>query len=267
MKGRGWLGASMVALAGAIETAWLTIGWLGEGHAPCVATARLDCAALFLASGTMPLGMPLTLWGNAGYTSATLLAAAAVWLEGSWAGRARAAFHAVAIGMALFSLFLVARMVSLGALCPWCLLSAALSLALGAFAAADLARGRGPGTDMDGRPIGAGAALAAGMVALTLVAGGHRAAPPAGEPRRLEAIARHLAASGARFYGVWWCEGCREQKELFGAAALELPYVECSSGAPDSIDVYPTWVIRGRRNPGPLSPDSLAGLSGYEQSR
>jgi uncharacterized membrane protein len=262
MRARGWLAAAVVALAGAIETAWLTIRWLGEGHVPCVASARIDCAALFLASGTMPLGLPLTLWGNAGYTSATLLAAAAVWLEGAWAGRARAAFHAVALGMALFSLFLVARMVTLGALCPWCLLSAALSLALGAFAAADMVRGHG----LDLRPVAAGAALAVGMVALTLVTGGHRPVRPAGAPRELSAIARHLNASGAHFYGVWWCEGCREQKELFGVAALELPYVECSRGCPDSIDVYPTWVIGGRRIPGMLSPDSLARLSGFERS-
>lgn len=266
MTTRGWLAAAIVALAGALGTAWLTIRWLGEGHVPCV-SARLDCAALFLASGTMPLGLPLTLWGNAAYTSATLLAAAAVWLEGAWAARARAGFHAVAIGMALFSLFLAGRMVSLGAFCPWCALSAGLSLALGLFAGADIARGRraGPGTDV--RPIVAGALLAAGMVAITLVAGGHKPVPPAGEPKELSDIARHLSASGARLYGVWWCEGCREQKELFGAAALDLPYVECSRQAPPGIEEYPTWEIGRRRIAGILSPDSLARLSGFTESR
>src|SRR5262252_1056941 len=215
MKPRGWLAAG-VALAGALETAWLSLSWLGHGHLPCAATARLDCAALFLASGTMPLGLPLAAWGHAGYTSVLLLVLAAGWLEGAWADRARVAFHALAIGMALFSLFLMARMLALGAFCPWCTLSAALSLALGAIAAADVARG--------GRlaHAAAGVGLAAAMVALTLTTGGHRPVPPAGEPARLLAIARHLGASGARFYGVWWCDGCREQKELFGTAALDL---------------------------------------------
>jgi hypothetical protein len=111
-----------------------------------------------------------------------------------------------------------------------------------------------------------GPALAAAMVALTLTTGGHRPVPPAGEPRALDAIARHLAASGARFYGVWWCERCREQKELFGAAALELPYVECSRRSPEGVDEYPTWEIAGRRIPGVLSPDSLAKLSGFERA-
>jgi len=162
--------------------------------------------------------------------------------------------------MALFSLFLVARMVALTAFCPWCALSAALSLALGAIAAADIAkRGRMAHA-------AAGAGLAAAMVALALTTGGHKPLPPAGDPQRLEAIARHLTASGARFYGVWWCEGCREQKELFGVAALDLPYVECSRGSPAGVTEYPTWEIAGRRITGVLSPDSLATLSGFQRS-
>ena len=257
MTSRRFLAAACLALAGALETAWLSVRWLGEGHMPCVGSARLDCAALFLASGTTPLGLPLVVWGNFGYTAATLLAVAAVWLEGPWEARARAAFQVMAIGMALFSLFLVARMVALRAFCPWCLLSAALSLALGAIAAAGIASGGRP------RQAAAGAALAAAMVALTLATGGHRAAPAAGDPVVLEKIARHLSASGAHFYGVWWCEGCRRQKELFGAAALDLPYEECSLRSPAGVDEYPTWEIAGRRTVGVLSPDSLAVLSGF----
>jgi len=257
---RRLLVAACVALAGALETAWLSVRWLGEGHMPCAGSARLDCAALFLASGTTPLGMPLVVWGNFGYAAATLLAVAAVWLEGPWALRARAAFHAVAVGMALFSLFLVARMAGLRAFCPWCLLSAGLSLALGAIAAAGIARAGAL------RQAAAGAALAGAMVALTLTTGGHRAVAPAGDPLVLDGIARHLSESGAHFYGVWWCEGCRRQKELFGGAAADLPYVECSRGAPAGVDEYPTWEIAGRRTTGVLSPDSLAVLSGYEGS-
>jgi uncharacterized membrane protein len=257
---RRWLVAACVALVGALETAWLTVRWLGEGHMPCAGSGRLDCAALFLASGTTPLGLPLVVWGHFGYASTTLLAVAAVWLEGGWSARARAAFHAVAIGMALFSLFLVARMVALAAFCPWCVLSAALSLTLGAIAAGDVARGGAT------RDAAAGVGLAAAMVALTLTTGGHRAIPPAGDPGRLEAIAQHLTASGARFYGVWWCTACREQKELFGAAAADLPYVESSRTAPEGVDKFPTWEIAGHRVVGAISPDSLAKLSGFESS-
>ena len=259
--------AAALALAGAAETAWLAHAWLESGHLPCVATSRLDCEALFMGSGTMPLGLPLAAWGHAAYASATLLALAAAWLEGAWAVRSRAIFQGLALAMALYSAFLVARMLALGGLCPWCLLSAALSGALGLLAAVDLARGVPAG--LAGRaaaragPAAGGVALAAVMVTLTLTTGGHAVAPPRGDPRTLAAIARHLRASGAHFYGVWWCEGCREQKEAFGAAALDLPYVECSSGAPDSVREYPTWDIAGRRITGVLSPDSLATLSGF----
>jgi len=86
---------------------------------------------------------------------------------------------------------------------------------------------------------------------------------PAGDTRRLEAIARHLSASGARFYGLWWCTVCREQKELFGAAAADLPYVECSRSSPEGVDKFPTWEISGRRIVGAISPDSLAVLSHF----
>ena len=254
--------AAGVALLGAAETAWLAISWLRHGHLPCAASARLDCTALFLASGTMPLGLPLPVWGHAGYALSTLLALAAMWLEGGWASRARGAFHALAVGMALFSLFLVARMLSLGAICPWCVLSALLSTMLGALALGDGVRNGPAGL---ARGIGLGAALAGAMVALTLWTGGHRAVEPQGDPRRLEALARHLTVSGARFYGVWWCEGCREQKERFGAAALELPYVECSGGAPPGVTEYPTWEVSGRRITGVIAPDSLARLSGFSR--
>ena len=260
MTTRRWLLAACVALAGALETAWLTVRWLAEGHMPCAGSARFDCEALYLASGTTPLGLPLVTWGHFGYASATLLAVAAVWLEGDWSARARAGFHAMAVGMALFSLFLVARMISLSALCPWCLLSAALSLTLGVIAGIDVARtGRG-------RDAAAGVGLAAAMVALTLTTGGHKPVAPAGDPQRLEAIARHLSATGARFYGVWWCDVCRTQKELFGRAAADLPYVECSRTAPDGVDKFPTWEISGHRITGAIDPDSLARLSGFERA-
>ena len=258
---RPLVAAAGVALAGAAETAWLTLSWLRQGHLPCAAQSRITCETLFLASGTAPLGLPLPVWGHAAYALAALLALAALWLEGAWAERARGSFRALAVAMALYSMFLVIRMVALGALCPWCLLSAALSIALGAIAVADHSR------------LGAGAAapaagilLAGAMMALTLFTGAHTRVRPQGEPRELAALARHLQATGARFYGVWWCAGCREQKELFGGAALDLPYVECSRGeAPAGVTEYPTWEIAGRRITGVLSPDSLARLSSFER--
>jgi hypothetical protein len=40
------------------------------------------------------------------------------------------------------------------------------------------------------------------------------------------ALAQHLLASGAKFYGAYWCSHCQKQKSLFGAtAAANLPNV------------------------------------------
>ena len=96
MSARRYLAAACVALAGGLETAWLSVRWLGEGHMPCAGSARFDCAALFLASGTTPLGLPIVVWGHFGYATATLLAVAAVWLEGARSTRSPSAWHSSA---------------------------------------------------------------------------------------------------------------------------------------------------------------------------
>ena len=68
-----------------------------------------------------------------------------------------------------------------------------------------------------------------------------------------------------------------EQKDLFGASADRLPYVECSPqgrGGPkasvcikEKINSYPTWFIKGKRYQGVLKPDRLATLAGYIRDR
>ena len=77
-----------------------------------------------------------------------------------------------------------------------------------------------------------------------------------------------LKDKGALFYGAFWCPHCQNQKKLFGAAADDLPYIECSN--PDGksltqickdnkIEGYPTWVFAdGTRESGELSLEHLA---------
>lgn len=73
--------------------------------------------------------------------------------------------------------------------------------------------------------------------------------PPPGE---YDSFAKCIAASGAKFYGAFWCPHCAAQKALFGTSVQYLPYVECS--LPDEsgqtqicidhgITEYPTWVF------------------------
>ena len=91
---------------------------------------------------------------------------------------------------------------------------------------------------------------------------------------RLSNLAKCLKESGAAFYGTFWCSHCQSQKEMFGAAVIELPYVECSAPdgksqlpicAENEITGYPTWIFAdGSRVLGDLSLEDLASRSGCE---
>jgi len=81
-------------------------------------------------------------------------------------------------------------------------------------------------------------------------------AEPAGpEDPAIRALAEHLTEEGVLFYGASWCPHCQEQKRLFGASAVRLPYIECSPAGANTpqapscsragIQSYPTWVING----------------------
>jgi hypothetical protein len=85
------------------------------------------------------------------------------------------------------------------------------------------------------------------------------------------AFAQALSASGTKMYGAFWCSHCNNQKNLFGDAKSELPYIECSN--PDrtqtqaaidaGISSYPTWVFSdGSRHIGELSFEALSEKSG-----
>ncbi|MEN9222437.1 MAG: vitamin K epoxide reductase family protein [Thermostichus sp. BF3_bins_97] len=87
-------------------------------------------------------------------------------------------------------------------------------------------------------------------------------------------LAAHLRETGGTMYGAYWCPHCQDQKDLFGAAFAEVPYVECSPNGPGTpqaqecneagVNSYPTWVIDGRTYTGVRSLESLAVASGYQ---
>ncbi len=111
--------------------------------------------------------------------------------------------------------------------------------------------------------------LAAVAVALALFIRSKNLPPPNGT---YDALAQCIAASGAKFYGAFWCPHCEEQKNEFGDAARYLPYVECS--APDAsgetqacaergIGHYPTWIFPdGSRLEGVATAEELAKRTG-----
>lgn len=86
-------------------------------------------------------------------------------------------------------------------------------------------------------------------------------------PGKLDSFAQCIKASGAEFYGAFWCVHCQEQKKEFGSSEQYLPYIECSN--PDNtqkqicidkkIEGYPTWIFKdGSILSGKLSLETLA---------
>ena len=107
------------------------------------------------------------------------------------------------------------------------------------------------------------------VVLVVLIVGGYgfymnNKAEPVG---KYDVFAQCIKASGAQFFGAFWCSHCQEQKADFGSSKQYLPYVECAN--PDNtqtqvcidnkIEGYPLWVFsNGERLSGRLPLETLA---------
>ncbi len=89
-------------------------------------------------------------------------------------------------------------------------------------------------------------------------------------------LVQHLNATGAKMYGAYWCPHCNEQKEIFGNAAKQIPYIECDPKGEKSqtqlcidkkVKSFPTWEINGTTYEGRRNLNELADLSSYKGSR
>lgn len=86
-----------------------------------------------------------------------------------------------------------------------------------------------------------------------------------------DSFAQCVNDSGAKFYGAFWCPACNAQKNMFGSAQSNLPYVECSvpNGQQQNItcrraeiESYPTWEFAdGSRQVGILEFEQLAEIT------
>ncbi len=89
---------------------------------------------------------------------------------------------------------------------------------------------------------------------------------------RYDDFARCLGDKGVKMYGLYWCEHCAEQEQMFGASFQYVPYVECGikgqrGEQPQCKDagvkLFPTWQFPdGQRHEGVLQMDSLSRRSG-----
>jgi glutaredoxin len=183
-------------------------------------------------------------------------------------------------GMAVFSAVLVGVMlVGIRDCCPFCILSALLSLSL-------LVLSLIGGDWQDGGQVifrGVIVALIVGLAGLGWAAAvnqprselGRGVPPPvttASTPQAI-ALAEHLTSTGAAMYTAYWCPHCHEQKELFGKeATAKLRIVECAPDGRNSqkslcdskkIEGFPSWEINGKIDSGVKPLARLAELSGF----
>src|SRR5690606_21458805 len=85
-------------------------------------------------------------------------------------------------------------------------------------------------------------------------------------------LAQCIAASGAKFYGAYWCPHCADQKEMFGDAIQYIDYIECDARGENAradvclannIQSYPTWIFSdGEWLVGSRSVEELAERAG-----
>lgn len=254
-----------LALSGVLVTGYLAmVAWSGTGAAFC--TAGSGCDVVQASAWSRFLGLPIAAWGCLVYLALAWTAARRLPRLVRWRRTWRLSF----LGLAISVYLTLAGVIALQAACAWCLLSLATMAAIFAIVHATRPE-QAPGAPWPTWLLGNGLLALGLLAALQLSAMGllERREDP-----RLRALAEHLEASGAKFYGASWCPNCTGQKRLFGAAAKRLPYVECSpqgrSGGvafectSAGISGYPTWAIDGEQYVEVVEPERLARLSGFD---
>jgi hypothetical protein len=183
------------------------------------------------------------------------------------------------IGLGAALVFVALQAAVIRAWCPYCLVADAAAVLIGIRALTIRSRARigrvvvGAVLAVAVLLIGYGLDTAATATAPTVATSTGTSDGGTMSPDQLAALADHLRDSGAVFYGAYWCPHCQNQKQMFGAAASRLPYVECDPGGtnaqPDAcqaagVKAYPTWIVNGQRMEGEVQPAELARLSGFQ---
>lgn len=195
------------------EPDWVVVGLalLGLAIAGYLAAVKLAGSQAFLCRGgggcdlvqasrySMLAGVPTAMWGGAAYLGIAILAALPR-TPRRWQAAFMLAAGTVAASLALTFVSIFA----IGATCPYCLASGGVAAAL--LVAMVARRPRGPGRPARAYGSGRLAALGCAAAIVTVVAGAFFFAvdtSSAPDEYRI-GLARHLAQSGAVFYGAFW---------------------------------------------------------------
>jgi hypothetical protein len=91
---------------------------------------------------------------------------------------------------------------------------------------------------------------------------------------RLDAFAQCLSDKNVKMYGLYWCEHCAQQKEMFGGSFKHVNYIECGiKGSRDEepacktagVKNFPTWEFPdGSRKEGAQALGILSAKSGCQ---
>lgn len=194
--GRDWLVAALAA-AGLVVAGYLAVTKLG-GSSALFCAAESGCDVVQASRYAIFLGLPTALWGAALYAVIGALA-----LLGLDARRWLAAFLLAVAGVSFSALLTALQLFVIGAVCAYCLLSAGIVIALFAVL---LVR---PPASVERRPALRPARLLAlgavtALATVVLGAAGFALGGPREAGRYPEALARHLAESGAVMYGAYW---------------------------------------------------------------
>jgi uncharacterized membrane protein len=248
-------------------TSYLTwTHWTGDSVKGC--TVGSSCDIVLSSQWATLLGFPTSAWGFLAY--ATLAGVAFV---------RRAARHwwaawTIALFGVLYSVYLTTvSLTILHAACPYCLSS--LTLMASVFALTTFQR---PVALTNFRWGSSLLKIVPAALAIILVLHLHYTGvigqAPAPEDPQTRALAVHIARSGAKMYGAYWCPHCQQQKAYFGASADRLPYVECSPNGQngpeadvcrsEGIQSYPTWVINGKHLDEVMTLKQLAEATGFQ---
>ncbi|AFY30053.1 vitamin K epoxide reductase family protein [Cyanobium gracile] len=287
--GRRWARVVMAVLAtiGVIDTASITLNrWGVIGNLSCPGGAE-GCDKVLNSPWGSVFGQPLSLFGFLAYGAVLVMAVLPLLLKGearttinglSWWG-----LFLLSAGMAIFSLVLVGVMAfQIKAFCTFCLMSAAISLALfvlsligGEWEDTGALLFRGVLTVLAVGLIGLGWATSLNRPESATGPGMPIPVTSASTPATI-ALADHLTATGAVMYSAYWCPHCHDQKQLFGKeASAKLKIIECAPDgqnnqaalcASKNIQGFPTWEIKGQLDSGQKTLAQLAALSGYKGS-
>jgi uncharacterized membrane protein/glutaredoxin len=245
--------------------AWTALG--GESVKGCGVGS--GCDIVLSSEWSTFLGLPTAFWGFLTYSAL----AATDWIK-DMERRWKYAWTISLFGLFYSAYLTTVSLTMLQAACPYCLTSFGLMLA--AFIVVTRQRPSGlPNFSWPGWLLKTAAAPVVLILLLHLSYTGVIAGFSTPQDPIAKALADHLNQTGAKFYGASWCPHCKDQKRIFGSAAVRLPYIECSplggQSSPTAkvcldagVRSYPTWFINGEKIEEVLSIPRLAQKSGFK---